>query len=105
MIPMYLCNSGEDFIIQKYQKQMELMTSDNKRLTLEDIAGKTLAIVGNDGETVYAVYRGHRLAFHKEFARLIRGVIVGKTKETPQILPAATDCAHDCSHCKGCCGH
>ena len=105
MIPLAMCNPGEDFIIKKYRKPMDIMTSDNKFFSLEDLAGVSLSIVGNDGETVYAVYQGHRLAFNKDFARMVQGVITGKTQAKPEILTAPTNCVHDCSHCKGCSGH
>lgn len=105
MIPLAMCNSGEDFVIKKYRQTMEIMTSDNRLISLDDLVGVPLSIVGNDGNTVYAVFQGHRLAFKKEFARLLQGVIIGKTKEKPEILTAPTDCVHDCSKCKGCGGH
>lgn len=105
MIPLSMCNPGEDFIIKKYRQEMEIMTSDNKFFSLEDLANAPLSIVGNDGKTIYAVYQGHRLAFNNDLARLVHGVIIGRTQGTPKIRTAPTDCVHDCSQCKGCCGH
>lgn len=105
MIPLWLSNIGEDFIIKRFQKDIEIVTYDNKVFTLKLIGETPLPIVGKTDEAIFVVYESHRLAFNKDIARTIRGVIAGQTKEAPKILHIPEDCCgHGCSKCGGC-GH
>lgn len=104
MIPLWLCNIGEDFIIKDSPKNMEIMTSDNRVFNSNDITGKILSVVGKDNDTIFAVFCGRRLAFGKDLAKHTRGVITGKTQGKPQILASPTDCKHCCANC-GYCRH
>lgn len=105
MISLWFCNIGEDFIIEKYREDIEILTYDNNTITLKNIGKTPLSVVGKDKETILAVYKGHRLAFNKKTARTIHGIIKGQTEKSPQILHIPEDCCgHGCSKCGGC-GH
>ncbi len=103
MITLWLCNPGEDYIIEKFKQNIDIMTADNQMFSLKALTGKRLAIVGKNNEAVFAVFHGHRLVFKKEFALSIWGKITGKTKEKPVILHQPIGCGHSCGNCKGCC--
>ena len=103
MISLWLCNGEEDFVIEKFSKNMDVMTADGHIFSLQALKGKTLAVLGKNSDALFAVFHGHRLAFKKEFALMIQGTITGKTKEPPVILGQPIGCNHCCSNCKGCC--
>ena len=103
MITLWLCNGEEDFVIEKFSKNMDVMTADGHIFSLQALKGKTLAVLGKNKDALFAVFHGHRLAFKKEFALMIQGTITGKTKEPPVILGQPIGCNHNCGKCKGCC--
>ena len=103
MITLWLCNGEEDFVIEKFSKNMDIMTADGHIFSLQALKGKTLAVLGKNKDALFAVFHGHRLAFKKEFALMIQGTITGKTQEPPVILGQPIGCNHNCGNCKGCC--
>ncbi|MGI5824421.1 MAG: hypothetical protein ACOX7J_02505 [Bacillota bacterium] len=102
MISLWLCSPGEDYIIEKFSKNMDIMTADNQFFSLQALQSKTLAVTGKNDEAVFAVFCGHRLAFKKEFALMIQGRIKGKTTKPPAILKQPQSCCHCCGKCKAC---
>ena len=103
MISLWFCNPGEDYTIEKFSKNMDIVTSDNQMFSLKALQGKTLSIINKDKDTIFAVFHGHRLAFKREFALMIQGTITGKTKEEPIVLQHPAKNCHCCKNCKGCC--
>ena len=103
MISIWYANAGEDFRIQKFPKEMVIVTTDNTEISLSKMTQEDVHIVGHDNNYVYVVYSGRRILLSGEEAINISGLITGKTKQAPKIHHAAGTCTHCCSKCKGCC--
>lgn len=106
MIPIWLANPGEDFRVDRVPPSIDYVTAAGKEVKLNILEGCVLAITGRSADCVYGVFHGHRILFRQEIAMKVRGTIIGKTKEKPEILGAVMGtCNGDCGSCKQDCDH
>lgn len=101
MLPLWLANTGEDFRVEAVKGDMSLVTAVGKELTLSALVGCVLPVTAKTNDCVYAVFHGHRIAFTRDWAMRVRGIVTGKTEVPPEIL-SAPSCAGHCAGCSGC---
>jgi len=92
---------GEDFRVEAVKSGMTLVTARGKEVDLAALTGCILPVTAKTADCVYAVFRGHRLAFTRDRAMDVRGTVTGKTETPPEILAAAS-CTGHCAGCSGC---
>ena len=102
MIPLWYASTGESFKIEKYTRDMPLVTSERMEFRLKAASTRPLPVIGKEKDVLYIAFAGKRFAIEKGSAMQIFGNITGKTKGVPKIMAAPAPCLHDCSKCSGC---
>ena len=101
MMPIWLANPGEEFQIDRVKTDISLVTAKGKEMPLSELVGCRLSIVSKTSDSIYGVFRGHRIVFDKLHAQKIYGTVLGKTTAPVHVI-AADACTHHCASCGGC---
>ena len=101
MLPLWMATPGEDFRVEHVKQSILLVTASGKELDLRNLEGCTLSITAKNADQLYGFFRGHRIAFQKQYAMTVMGTVLGKTSQ-PVEVRAAQPCTHHCAGCQGC---
>lgn len=101
MLPLWMTVPGEEFRVEQVRRSILLITASGNELDLRNLEGCTLSVIAKTPDQLYGVFRGHRIAFPKQYAMAVTGTVLGKTAR-PVDIRAAQPCTHHCAGCQGC---